>query len=389
MPALIVMMLAGSSWQGDAHMLFFAELAVTAALLDRQAVIVGALVIAAHHLALNLILPALVFPGGADVTRVVFHAVVVALECAALAWLVDQAAKALSEAEASAVEIFELAKIREDEQKRAITESAAAQQATLNQTADAFEVKVGSLVSTLSSGVTELQATAQSMSATATKTNQQATTVAAAAEEAGAGVQTVAAAAEELTASIHEISRQVAQSAKITGEAVDDARQTDVTVRTLADTAHISTIRPEELIKALEGGAIYQHWQAIGGMTSPLGAPTSPELDAEGGARYATFAKGAMYWSATAGTQPVTGAIYDAWASQSYERGPLGLPTSAEIQEPLQITQNFQHGTLNFERLTGNITAVVDGITTPLSTEPPSGPNIPPEHFSLPAHPPN
>ncbi|OBK30156.1 cold-shock protein [Mycobacterium asiaticum] len=146
---------------------------------------------------------------------------------------------------------------------------------------------------------------------------------------------------------------------------------------------------PEELIKALEGGAIYAHWQAIGGMNSVLGAPTSPELDAEGGARYATFAKGAMYWSEATGVQPVTGALYDAWAAQSYERGPLGLPTSAEIQEPLYISQNFVHGTLNFERLTGNINMVLDGIRTPLSTAPPTGPNVPPEHFSMPAHPPN
>ena len=147
---------------------------------------------------------------------------------------------------------------------------------------------------------------------------------------------------------------------------------------------------PEELIKALEGGAIYEHWQAIGGMNSVLGAPTSPEDDAEGGARYATFARGAMYWSPATGPQPVTGAIYDAWAGLSYERGALGLPTSAEIQEPLQITQNFQHGTLNFERLTGNVTEVVDGITTPLSTsstQPASGPTVPPEHFSPPTHP--
>jgi uncharacterized protein with LGFP repeats len=144
---------------------------------------------------------------------------------------------------------------------------------------------------------------------------------------------------------------------------------------------------PEELIKALEGGAIYQHWQAIGGMNSVLGAPTSPEDSADGAARYATFAKGAMYWSPETGAEPVTGAIYDAWASLSYERGPLGLPTSAEIQEPLQITQNFQHGTLNFERLTGNVTEVVDGISTPLSAQTPSGPTVPPEHFSLPAHP--
>jgi uncharacterized protein with LGFP repeats len=144
---------------------------------------------------------------------------------------------------------------------------------------------------------------------------------------------------------------------------------------------------PEELIKALQGGAIYEHWQAIGGMNSVLGAPTSPEDNAEGDARFATFAKGAMYWSPETGAQPITGAIYDAWASLSYERGPLGLPTSAEIQEPLQITQNFQHGTLNYERLTGNVTEVVDGITTPLSMQSPSGPTVLPEHFSLPAHP--
>jgi uncharacterized protein with LGFP repeats len=144
---------------------------------------------------------------------------------------------------------------------------------------------------------------------------------------------------------------------------------------------------PEELIKALQGGAIYQHWQELGGMNSVLGAPTSPEDNAEGDARYSTFAKGAMYWSAVTGAQPVTGAIYDAWASQSYERGPLGLPTSAEIQEPLQITQNFQHGTLNYNRLTGDVNEVLDGITTPLSSATPSAPSVPPEHFSLPTHP--
>ncbi len=123
------------------------------------------------------------------------------------------------------------------EQEKFKLSAAAAQNAAMNQTADAFEAKVGSLVSMLSSGATKLQATAQSMSATATQTNQQATTVAAAAQEASARVQTVAAAAEELSASIHEISRQVAQSAKTTGKAVEDARRTDTIVRALADGA--------------------------------------------------------------------------------------------------------------------------------------------------------
>ncbi len=100
-----------------------------------------------------------------------------------------------------------------------------------------FEAKVGGLAGILSSASTEMEATAQAMSSTAAQANQQATTVAAAAEEASAGVQTVASAAEELTASIREISRQVAQSAKITDKAVIDARRTDSIVRALAEGA--------------------------------------------------------------------------------------------------------------------------------------------------------
>ncbi len=100
-----------------------------------------------------------------------------------------------------------------------------------------FETKVSALVSLLSAGSTELEATARSMSATASRTDQQASAVASAAEEASTGVQTVAAASEELTASIQEISRQVAQSARITGTAVAEAQRTDAIVRALAEGA--------------------------------------------------------------------------------------------------------------------------------------------------------
>ncbi len=116
-------------------------------------------------------------------------------------------------------------------------QAAADHQADLNQMADGFEANVGSLVGMLSSASTELEATARSMTSTAHHSKQQAATVSAAAEEASAGLQTVAAAAEELTASIGEIGRQVAQSSKITGKAVDDAKRTDEIVRTLSDGA--------------------------------------------------------------------------------------------------------------------------------------------------------
>ncbi|MBV8966424.1 MAG: LGFP repeat-containing protein, partial [Mycobacteriaceae bacterium] len=91
---------------------------------------------------------------------------------------------------------------------------------------------------------------------------------------------------------------------------------------------------PQDLADALQGGAIYARWQAMGGMNGELGAPTSPESAADGAARYVRFAHGAVYWSPQTGAQPLGGAIYDAWASLGYEHGPLGLPTSGEVEEP-------------------------------------------------------
>ncbi|HEY1413047.1 MAG TPA: methyl-accepting chemotaxis protein [Rhodopila sp.] len=142
---------------------------------------------------------------------------------------------------AAAVQVFKDSMIKADtmanEQEQIKIAAAVAQKAAMNQTADSFHAKVGGFVSLLSSGATELESTAQSMSGTATQANGQAVTVAAAAEEASAGVRTVAAAAEELSASIGEISRQVSQSSRITGQAVADAQRTDGIVRALAEGA--------------------------------------------------------------------------------------------------------------------------------------------------------
>jgi len=103
--------------------------------------------------------------------------------------------------------------------------------------ANRFDASVGQLVGLMASGSAELETTAKSMTGTAQRTNQQATVVSTAAADASARVQTVASAAEELTSSISEISRQVAQSATITGRAVENARHTDTIVRALADGA--------------------------------------------------------------------------------------------------------------------------------------------------------
>lgn len=125
---------------------------------------------------------------------------------------------------------------------------------------------------------------------------------------------------------------------------------------------------PADLAEMLRGGAIFAKWEATGGSNGYLGAPTSPEAAGEGEARYATFERGAIYWSPHSGAEPITGEIYRAWGSLGFERGALGLPTSGEIQEPQWVVQNFAHGTLNFDREKGTVTRVIDGVPVELPT---------------------
>lgn len=79
-PALAVAMAKGSGWTIDMHMLFFGTLAVLTILADWRVIIAATLTTAVHHLLLNFIAPTYVFPEGANLLRVMFHAAVVVLE---------------------------------------------------------------------------------------------------------------------------------------------------------------------------------------------------------------------------------------------------------------------------------------------------------------------
>ena len=70
--ALALALAAGTSWQLDMHMLFFAYLAMLAILADWRVILVAAAVTAAHHLSLNFLASHLVFDGGPDILRAVY-----------------------------------------------------------------------------------------------------------------------------------------------------------------------------------------------------------------------------------------------------------------------------------------------------------------------------
>jgi methyl-accepting chemotaxis protein len=142
---------------------------------------------------------------------------------------------------ASALEKFKEAGLEnrrlQAEQKEAEKRAEVEKKKALYSMADSFEASVKGVVQGVSSAATEMQSSAQSMSATAEETQRQATAVAAASEQASTNVQTVASAAEELSSSIAEISRQVTESTRIAGKAVDDAGRTNDKVQALAEAA--------------------------------------------------------------------------------------------------------------------------------------------------------
>ena len=73
--------------QVDMHMAFFAALAMCALLYDIKAILVGAALVAVHHLGLGLFWSEMVFYGGGGLGRVVLHAVILVAEALALIWM--------------------------------------------------------------------------------------------------------------------------------------------------------------------------------------------------------------------------------------------------------------------------------------------------------------
>jgi len=124
--ALLVYAFSGHRYQIDIHMYFFATLAVCAGWCDWRAIVAYAAVTAVHHLLLNFILPAAVFPDGADLWRVVVHAVILVMQTAVLIWIVHHLQHALESSETAAASA---------ETARKETERAAEAAATLSEKA--------------------------------------------------------------------------------------------------------------------------------------------------------------------------------------------------------------------------------------------------------------
>jgi methyl-accepting chemotaxis protein len=109
--------------------------------------------------------------------------------------------------------------------------------ADMNSLADQFEREVGEIITLVSTAASQLEGSAGTLSKTADTVQTVSQRAAGASSDASSSVHSVAAASEELASSVAEISRQVDASARIAGEAVDQAQKTDARISQLSQAA--------------------------------------------------------------------------------------------------------------------------------------------------------
>ena len=98
-----------------------------------------------------------------------------------------------------------------------------------------FESQVVATLKSVAGAASTMRTDAETLKSTSKDMLNQSAAVASAAEQSAGSVRTAAAAAEELTASINEITRHISESAEVANNAVDEARETEEAIQSLAE----------------------------------------------------------------------------------------------------------------------------------------------------------
>ncbi len=122
--SLLVYAAAGTTYQTDLHMAYFAALAAAAFWCCPTTILMSAAFVAVHHLVLNFVYPSWVFPYGADFARVLVHGGIVVVEAAALMLLTHTLADMFGRSDAAARETREALQAQQEaeRQRGALTE---------------------------------------------------------------------------------------------------------------------------------------------------------------------------------------------------------------------------------------------------------------------------
>ena len=236
----LLVWLAHGQMQIDMHMYYFAAYAVLAAFCDWRVIVLAAVVTALHHLGLNFLMPYAVFPDGANLLRVVLHAVIVVVEAAVLIWLTQHLVRLFAQSQRALDAMAEAAR-RESElntEKLRIGEAAEAERRKITlDLAQRFESGVKTVMETLVAASRGMEDASKKLNTAAASNRDETRQAVAVLRTTAESVSTVASAVDMLSQSSGEIGRRVSESAAMSERAVEEAKRTDATVRGLAEAA--------------------------------------------------------------------------------------------------------------------------------------------------------
>lgn len=218
--AFLTYALEGSVYQIDMHMAFFAGLAITALWCCWRSIAAYTVLVAVHHLGLNMLYPLAVFPQGGDFGRVVIHAVILVTQAVALAWLCERLATAFAVSDQAVAEArTATARLEQaSASERSLTAAQAERQNRLEAAIGGFKTQIETALAEVSSGMTALGAAAGTVRASAAETAAMTGQAAQASQAAVANIGAVAAATDQLSASVGELAHRVGETAAVVRE---------------------------------------------------------------------------------------------------------------------------------------------------------------------------
>jgi methyl-accepting chemotaxis protein len=239
MVSLLVIRASGP-WQIDLHMYYFAIFAMMASFFDWRMIAAAAAATAVHHLLLNFLAPALVFPGGANLGRVLLHAAIVVLECGVLMWLTRTLAAAQART-ATALAAAQAATAQAEQISAAETlklEEESAASRFLAATTEGFERSIRGTLDTVGAAIREVQDLAQALRQAAEHSSSEGNRMADLVSEATSGIESVAESSAEMTTSLQAVTRQITESSSTAKGAVIEAERTNAAIQGLAAAAN-------------------------------------------------------------------------------------------------------------------------------------------------------
>lgn len=240
MAVLVVAAAEGQPWQVDTHFLFFADLAILVIYLDVGALVCATAVVALHHLLFNFLYPGLLLPGGSDLTRVLFHAVMVVIEVSVLGFAAWKGASILTSIE-GAVQDAQVARLQAEQsaaaQQVAEERSLQERKRALGSIANELETIIGRSAGQVLRASTDLRTDADSVVSNIQGTHGQLSDALDSVDRSVDRVHDMTNAASELAGSAGMIRSQLDRVACIVNRASDQAASTQTLVVALESTA--------------------------------------------------------------------------------------------------------------------------------------------------------